>query len=101
MDDQLATRKGTGTTALTDLLGKEISDKDFNERKKLVLKKDDVLISSKELLLYYNMFGEHFDKPSAVNKKKSGGNALTAKTNKNEIRFLQSLRNFSHLSPFF
>lgn len=64
--------QGTGTEVLRTLFNDKISDKDFEEKKKLILEKDDVKISDKEQLLYYDFFRKRFGKPSEVYADKSG-----------------------------
>jgi asparagine synthase (glutamine-hydrolysing) len=48
-----------------------ISDKEFEEKKKSILEKDDVKIQDKEQLLYYEHFRKLFGKPSDVYPKLS------------------------------
>ena len=64
--------QGTGTTVLTDYFGKEMSDKDFSARIKEVLEQDDVVITTKEQLLYYEFFRKHIGKPSEIYNDKVG-----------------------------
>jgi asparagine synthase (glutamine-hydrolysing) len=58
--------QGTGTDVLRTFFNEEISDKDFEEKKKGILEKDDVKIQDKEQLLYYEFFRKRFGKPSEV-----------------------------------
>jgi asparagine synthase (glutamine-hydrolysing) len=64
--------QGTGTEALRTFFNDRISDQEFEEKKKLILKKDDVKISDKEQLFYYEFFRKQFGKPSDVYADKSG-----------------------------
>ncbi|PVX26069.1 MAG: hypothetical protein CW691_02570 [Candidatus Bathyarchaeum sp.] len=58
--------QGTGTWVLPDYFNKEISTTDFEEKKKLYLDEDDVILTSKEQLVYYEIFRKRFGKPSQV-----------------------------------
>jgi asparagine synthase (glutamine-hydrolysing) len=58
--------QGTGTEILRTFFNDMLSDKDFEERKKAILEKDDVKIQDKEQLLYYEHFRKIFGKPSEV-----------------------------------
>ena len=58
--------QGTGTQALRTFFNEEISDKDFEEKKKSILQNDGVKILDKEQLLYYEFFRKRFGKPSDV-----------------------------------
>ena len=58
--------QGTGTEVLRTFFNEEISDKDFEEKKKGILEKDGVKIQDKEQLLYYEFFRKRFGKPSEV-----------------------------------
>ncbi|MCW4014969.1 MAG: asparagine synthase-related protein [Candidatus Bathyarchaeota archaeon] len=64
--------QGTGTWVLPDYFDKEISTDDFEEKKKLYLDQDDVILTSKEQLVYYETFRELFGKPSEVYADSSG-----------------------------
>jgi asparagine synthase (glutamine-hydrolysing) len=64
--------QGTGTEVLRTFFNDMISDKEFEEKKKLILEKDDVKISDKEQLFYYEFFRKRFGKPSEVYADKSG-----------------------------
>jgi asparagine synthase (glutamine-hydrolysing) len=64
--------QGTGTTILTTYFDKETSDKEFAERRKTLLEKDGVKISSREQMFYYGLFRKHFRKPSEVYTDKTG-----------------------------
>ena len=44
----------------------KITNEYFEEKKKLHLEKDDVILTSKEQLAYYELFRNHFGKPSKV-----------------------------------
>jgi asparagine synthase (glutamine-hydrolysing) len=58
--------QGTGTEVLRTHFNDMISDKEFEEKKKSILEKDDVKIQDKEQLLYYEHFRKLFGKPSEV-----------------------------------
>ena len=45
------------------LFDSEISDKEFEDKKKRILNEDDVKIQDKEQLLYYEFFRKRFGKP--------------------------------------
>ena len=64
--------EGTGTWVLRTYFDNETSDEQFEEKKKLILEKDEVEISDKEQLLYYEFFRKHFGKPSEVYAIKTG-----------------------------
>ena len=64
--------QGTGTEVFRTLFNDKISDQEFEEKKKLILEKDDVKISDKEQLFYYEFFRKRFGKPSEVYADKSG-----------------------------
>jgi asparagine synthase (glutamine-hydrolysing) len=53
--------QGTGTWVLPDYFEKEMP-----EKKKLILEEDDVILTSKEQLVYYEIFRKRFGKPSEV-----------------------------------
>ena len=58
--------QGTGTEIFRTIFDKELSDKDFTDKKKTILQQDSVKIRDKEQLLYYEYFRERFGKPSDV-----------------------------------
>ena len=64
--------QGTGTWVFPDYFDKKVATEVFEEKKKLYLEKDEVILSSKEQLVYYEMFRKYFGKPSEVYKDKSG-----------------------------
>ncbi len=61
--------QGTGADALNTVLAKEFTDKEFNEKKKRILKEDNVKIRDKEQLFYYEYFRKIFGKPSEAHPK--------------------------------
>ena len=62
---------------------------------------DDVNITSKEQMLYYEMYRRHFGKPSEVYGTKIGRQCPNCKSYvKTELGF-QSMRNLPNLNPFF
>jgi asparagine synthase (glutamine-hydrolysing) len=64
--------EGTGTAIFPDYFEKEITNEEFEEKKMLYLDKDDVKLSSKEQLVYYEFFRKRFGKPSEVYKDENG-----------------------------
>jgi asparagine synthase (glutamine-hydrolysing) len=64
--------QGTGTEILRTYFDKETTDKEFEEKKKQILEKDDVKISDKEQMLYYEFFRKRYGKPSEVYADKTG-----------------------------
>lgn len=58
--------QGTGTWVLPDYFEKEIATDEFEEKKNLYLDKDDVILTSKEQLFYYEIFRKNFGVPSQV-----------------------------------
>ena len=64
--------EGTGTAVLRTYFNDMFSDKEFEDKKKAILEKDDVKIQDKEQLLYYEHFRKLFGKPSDVFPKISG-----------------------------
>ena len=58
--------EGTGTAVLRTFFNKEITEKEFANKKKTIFEKDNVKIRDKEQLLYYEIFRKHFGKPSEV-----------------------------------
>jgi asparagine synthase (glutamine-hydrolysing) len=65
--------QGTGTAAFREFLAKEISDAEFEEKRKRILEEDDVKIGDKEQLIYYEHFRRIHGKPSDVFNDKSKG----------------------------
>jgi asparagine synthase (glutamine-hydrolysing) len=64
--------QGTGTQVFPSYFDEKIATEEFEEKKKLYLEKDDVNLSTKEQLVYYEIFREKFGKPSEVFKDKDG-----------------------------
>jgi len=64
--------QGTGTEVLPTYFDKKITTEEFEEKKKLYINKDDVNISTKEQLVYYEFFRKKFGKPSEAYNDKSG-----------------------------
>jgi len=58
--------RGTGTWVLPEYFDKEVKTEYFEEKKKLYLENDDVILTSKEQLVYYEIFRERFGVPSEV-----------------------------------
>jgi asparagine synthase (glutamine-hydrolysing) len=57
---------GTGTETMRTVFNDQFTDKEFEEKKKAILEKDNVKIQDKEQLLYYQSFRKLFGKPSDV-----------------------------------
>ena len=64
--------QGTGTWILPEYFENEIANEYFEKKKKLYLENDDVILTSKEQLVYYELFRKRFGKPSEVYNEKSG-----------------------------
>jgi asparagine synthase (glutamine-hydrolysing) len=64
--------QGTGTEILRTFFNDMSSDKEFEEKKKAILEKDDVIIQDKEQLLYYEHFRKKFGKPKDVYPNNGG-----------------------------
>jgi asparagine synthase (glutamine-hydrolysing) len=64
--------QGTGTWVLPEYFENEIANEYFEEKKRLYLEEDDVILTSKEQLVYYELFRKRFGKPSEVYNDKSG-----------------------------
>ena len=65
--------QGTGTAALREFFANEVSDVDFEEKKKQILEKDGVKIGEKEQLIYYQYFRKLYGKPSELFNDQSKG----------------------------
>ena len=63
---------GTGTEVLRTFFNEEITDSEFEEKRKQILEKDEVKIQDKEQLLYYEFFRKRFGKPSEVYPENGG-----------------------------
>ncbi len=64
--------QGTGTEILRTFFDDMSSDKEFEEKKKAILAKDDVIIQDKEQLIYYEHFRKKFGKPKDVYPNNGG-----------------------------
>ena len=64
--------QGTGTWVLPEYFENKIANECFEEKKKLYLEKDEVILTSKEQLVYYELFRKRFGKPSEVYNDESG-----------------------------
>jgi asparagine synthase (glutamine-hydrolysing) len=60
---------GSGTTTLPKFFDQEISDEEFEDRKREFLKKDKVLIRDKEQLFYYEVYRSAVGIPHPTNLK--------------------------------
>lgn len=58
--------QGTGTWVLPDYFNNEVADDYYAEKKGFYQDRDDVILTSKEQLIYYEIFRENFGKPSEV-----------------------------------
>lgn len=65
--------QGTGTAAFREFLAKEVSDAEFEEKRKRILEEDEVKIGDKEQLIYYEHFRRILGKPLEVFNDKSKG----------------------------
>jgi asparagine synthase (glutamine-hydrolysing) len=63
---------GTGTEVLRTFFNEEITDEEFEEKKKRILEEDNVKIQDKEQLIYYEFFRKTFGKPSEVYPNNGG-----------------------------
>jgi len=80
--------QGTGTWVLPDYFDKKISVEDFEEKKKLYLEQDDVILTSKEQLVYYEIFRKLYGRPSEVYNDTTGKQCPNCKGYvKTNIRF--------------
>lgn len=80
--------QGTGTEVLRTFFNEEISDEEFEEKKKRILEEDEVQIQDKEQLLYYEFFRKHFGKPKDVYPANGGKQCPNCKSYvKTKIQF--------------
>ena len=80
--------QGTGTEILRTFFNDMSSDKEFEEKKKAILAKDDVIIQDKEQLLYYEHFRKKFGKPKDVYPNNGGIQCPKCKSHvKTKIQF--------------
>ena len=87
--------QGTGTWVLPKYFENKISNECFEEKKKLFLEKDDVILTSKEQLVYYELFRKRFGKPSDVYTDKTGKLCPNCKGYvKTKIRFCRICGNY-------
>lgn len=64
--DKAPIEVGTGTTTLPSYFDSQISDLEFNDKKKRYLDEDMVVIRSKEHLFYYEIFRSEVGVPRAM-----------------------------------
>ena len=64
--------QGTGTWVFPEYFDNKVPTDEFEEKKKMYLEKDDVILSSKEQLFFYEIFRKQFGKPSDVYSDKTG-----------------------------
>ena len=87
--------QGTGTWVLPDYFEKEMSNKDFEEKRKSYLEQDDVILTSKEQLVYYEIFRKLFGKPLDVYNDASGKQCPKCKGHvKTQIGFCRICGNY-------
>ncbi|MEM3881456.1 MAG: asparagine synthase C-terminal domain-containing protein [Candidatus Bathyarchaeia archaeon] len=80
--------QGTGTEVLRTFFNHEISDEEFEEKKKRILKEDEVRIQDKEQLFYYEFFRKRFGKPKDVYPANGGKQCPNCKSYvKTKIQF--------------
>ncbi|MEM1589639.1 MAG: asparagine synthase-related protein [Candidatus Bathyarchaeia archaeon] len=63
---------GTGTTVLPKFFDEKIEDNYFEERRNIYMKEDDVKLTTKEQLFYYEIFRKLHGKPSQAYGVKAG-----------------------------
>jgi len=63
---------GTGTDILPIYFEEKISTEEFENKKKSILNEDQVNLSTKEQLFYYEIFRKKFGKPSDIYNNKNG-----------------------------
>ena len=61
---------GTGTTILPKLFDEEVSEQDFDEKRRKYLSEDKVRIRDKEHLIYYELYRSIFGPPYALRRNK-------------------------------
>lgn len=80
--------QGTGTEVLRTFFDEEISDEEFEEKKRRILEEDEVRIQDKEQLLYYEFFRKRFGKPKDVYPDNGGKQCPNCKSYvKTKIQF--------------
>jgi asparagine synthase (glutamine-hydrolysing) len=58
--------QGTGTWVLPDYFNNTVTNDYFDEKKEFYKDRDDVILTSKEQLIYYEIFRNNFGKPSEI-----------------------------------
>lgn len=66
--EKAAMQDGSGTSGLTSFLDELISDSIFMDKSKYYAEKENVLLSSKESMYYYEIYRKYFNKPSDLEK---------------------------------
>jgi asparagine synthase (glutamine-hydrolysing) len=69
---KMALEKGTGAEILRAVFSSKLSDEEFEEKRRIYLEKDDVVLLDKEQLFYYEIFRKHYGRPSEVFANKGG-----------------------------
>jgi len=64
--------QGTGTDVLPRYFDEKVTTEEFEDKQKLYINEDYVKLSTKEQLVYYEVFRKKFGKPSEVYNDKSG-----------------------------
>ena len=64
--------QGTGTEVLPRYFDEKVTTEEFEDKQKLYINEDYVKLSTKEQLVYYEVFRKKFGKPSEVYNDKSG-----------------------------
>ncbi|MHB8547358.1 MAG: asparagine synthase-related protein [Nitrosotalea sp.] len=64
--DKSAMQDGSGTIGLTSFLDGMITDSTFAKKSRYYAEKEQVVLSSKESLYYYELYRKYFDMPHAV-----------------------------------
>jgi len=66
--EKAAMQDGSGTNGMTSFLHGLISDSIFMDKSKNYVEKENVLLTSKESLYYYEIYRKYFNKPSDLGK---------------------------------
>ncbi|MFX0133557.1 MAG: asparagine synthase-related protein [Candidatus Hodarchaeota archaeon] len=67
--DKAPIEQGSGTSILPNLFNQEISNVEFDEKKRKYLKEDKVTIRDKEQLFYYEIYRKSLGTPHPINPK--------------------------------
>ncbi len=69
--DKAAMQDGAGTSGLASFFDNVITDSVFSEKTRKYLEKEQVLLSSKEALYYYEIYRKYYDYPARLSKYKN------------------------------